>query len=222
MDLTWTLITGKRALFLPPSAFWTPLFSNSQTENPQTHKPSFSRFIRDERLYHVFQDMQHAVSILNGGVLSKRYINGYTFQPILHSIQTRLLHLDGKGLDSFSESLRLTMLAYLLTAMTLPALNFNTVYLQNCLKRSWKCAQQEEKVDQERLPLDLWITIMGGMLVAGTCEDLLTKQLVGAVKEVAPSWDRAKEQLDQVMWIGNVHDEKGQKVYRRLFWPLLS
>ncbi|KAF2441897.1 hypothetical protein P171DRAFT_418755 [Karstenula rhodostoma CBS 690.94] len=218
IDLTWAMMSGERPLFLPAFVSWARVFPSNKQVVSRKNTSSASRFMVDERIVAVFQDMQHAVRLLNQGVKDKTRHTGETFQPILNSIQSRLLLLEGRIEDTFSECMRLAMLAFLSHAMNFPSVQFRATYLETGLKYTCKLLGQDGDYKEDgRLALELWIAVIAAGSLSSFRDDWLTQRLVSTVREHIPTWRDAKERLLSVMWIESIHDVPGETIFRRLF-----
>ncbi|KAL1612746.1 hypothetical protein SLS60_000975 [Paraconiothyrium brasiliense] len=143
---------------------------------------------------------------------------GDMFQPILNSIQSRLLRLEGQIDDSFSECMRLAMLAFHSHAMNFPSVQFRATYLETRLKHTWKLLDQDDDYKEEdRLALQFWIAVIAAGSLSGFRNDWLTQRFIAAVREHIPTWKEANKKLTSVMWIEGIHDVPGETTFRRLF-----
>lgn len=209
-------MSGERPFFISAFTSWKPLFPHSSLiTNPKT-KFSPTKFIVDKRLLNIFQDMQHAVWLLNKSVQSEKKYTGEAFQPILDSIQSRLLSLEDQIDDAFSECIRLAMLAFHSWAMNFPSIQFRATYLESRLESSWRSLDQEYD-SKDRFALQLWISVVAAGSLSGFRSDWLTDRFNATVRELVPTWHEANKRLAEVMWIESIHDEPGKLTFERLF-----
>jgi hypothetical protein len=212
------MMSGERPFFLPAFASWARVFPSNKQVASRKNSLSGGSFIVDERLTAVFQDMQYAVRLLNQGVRDKTKHTGETFQPILNSIQSRLLHLDGQIEDAFSECMRLAMLAFHSHAMSFPSIQFRATYLETRLKYTWKLLDQDGNYKEEgRLALAFWISVVAAGSISSFRDDWLTQRFISTVREYIPTWTEANKRLLSVMWVESIHDAPGETNFRRLF-----
>lgn len=216
IDLTWALMSGERPFFLYTFTSWKPLFPQKSLASNTRTKTSPAKFIVDKRLMDIFQDMQHAVWLLNESIKKGVKYTGEAFQPILDSVQSRLLSLDDQIDDSFSECIRLAMLAFHSWAMNFPSIQFRATHLESRLETCWRSLDEEHNSD-ERFAIQLWISVVAAGSLSGFSGDWMTDRFNATVRELVPTWNEANKRLTEVMWIESIHDEPGRSTFERLF-----
>lgn len=209
-------MSGEPPFFLPAFTCWEPLFPPPRLASYIRPSPSSAEIIVDKRLRVLFQDMQHAVWLLNQGVKTKTRYTGDAFQPILDSIQSRLLRLENHINDAFSECIRLAMLAFHSWAMNFPSVQFRATYLEKRLESTWKLLD-EEQGSEERFALQFWVAVVAACSLSGFRRDWLTDRFITMVRELIPTWREANKRLTHVMWIESIHDPCGESTFIRLF-----
>lgn len=216
MDLTWALMSGERPFFLPAYTSWDRLFQCHQLVPRIQCRSSAAEIIVDQRLLGVFQDMQQAVWLLNQGVKTETRRTGNDFQPILDSIQSRLLHLENEIEDPFSEIIRLAMLAFQSWSMNFPSIQFRATYLETRLEYIWRLLD-DDFLCEGHFELRFWIAVVAASSLSGFCSNWLTDRFLATVRELIPTWQAAKRCLMNVMWIESIHDAPGKSMLQRLF-----
>jgi len=206
-------MSGEAPFFSPVLTSWDPLFSKHSVNVAAAPNLEYAQHVPDERLRDVFVDMKYATLMLNTSVEEGTRYSGRIFQPILTSIQSRLLHLCDELQDSFSECIRLAMLAFLSTVVNFPALRSHAPYLQKNLIHNW-ITTKEKRRSEDHFSLDLWIITIAA-LSASAPEQHLYEEFRRRI--LSMTWNEVEAHLSEVMWVPSIHGEQGKQAFTRLF-----
>jgi len=168
----------------------------------------------DARLSTVFQDFQRLTRLINAYANEDGRLKGDFFQHVLASIQRRLLWLRFSQVDSWSERLRLGMLAYLTTTFQLSGRKVSYDYLSARYRLSCQALGASTPPDDMRT-LNAWLLFVGVLSVIEPTESWLRAlwdEVTGSVR----GWEDMQQQLESVLWIGNVQNEAGKSAYETL------
>ncbi|KAJ5445139.1 Protein of unknown function DUF3468 [Penicillium cf. griseofulvum] len=226
LDLMWCLTAGGEPLFLKGPVSWDPVFTcSSPSIDAKLSLALFDAFT-DPRLIIAFQDLQRLTELINAHTDSNIRLNATEFQPVLGSIQTRLLHLKDLLAGMSGEWLCLGMLTFLTTMFQVPGRQIAYDHLTDRLRRTCRsfAAPAAASISQsmsasmstnsDLRPILRWLAIVCGMTVFGTNERWL-QELWDGIAEPDLVWAETRTELKRVMWIGCIHDEKGRQVFCR-------
>lgn len=209
-------MTGEHPYFSPVSTFSKPVFPSYRFRPGRRTRSPIANIMSNDLLIEVFQDMQHAIRSLNHSVKNGRRHSGDDFQPLLSSLQSRLLHLASQLDNPFSELTRLAMLAFLSSMMNFPAVNFRATHLETRLEYLWTVLDNKQH-SQEHFALKFWITMVAAAPLPGFCDRWLSERFVATVRESLPTWQLARKRLLDIMWVESIHDASGETAFQRLF-----
>lgn len=193
-------------------------------EDPVNTLPNPINGMLDQRVTSVYGDLQGLVAQINAYWARSQRLGYSEFRPTYGSILRRLVALRDSIDDAVSECFRLGLLAFLTTvAFCIP----NTApsraseasqfpYLTSSYRRACRNIMSTNPPSDV---LAFWLLTVGAMTVF-TLED--DDWLADKFKEVARtlsgvplSWEDARACLEHILWIKNIHDEMGRKVYAK-------
>jgi hypothetical protein len=227
LDLMWCLTAGGKPLFLKGPISWDPVFTRpSPSIDAELSLALFEAFT-DPRLIIAFQDLQRLTELINTHTDSNMRLNASEFQPVLSSVQARLLHLKDLLVGMPGEWLCLGMLAFLTTMFQVPGRQVAYEHLTDRLRRTCRnlAVPAAASISQSMSasmstnsglrPVLRWLVIVCGMTVFGTNGRWL-QELWGGITEPNLLWAEARTELKRIMWIGCIHDEKGRQIFTAL------
>ncbi|KAJ5502158.1 hypothetical protein N7463_005032 [Penicillium fimorum] len=227
LDLMWCLTAGGAPRFLKGPVSWDPAFTRPSPSADTELSLALPRAFTDLRLIIAFQDLQRLTELINVHADSNMRLNTSEFQPVLSSIQTRLLHLKDLLVDMPGEWLCLGMLAFLATMFRVPGRQVAYEHLADRLRRACRALVPSESssISQSMsAPMSKnsglqsvlrWLAIVCGMTVFGTSERWL-RELWAGIAEPNLLWAGTRTELKRVMWIGCIHDERGRRIFAAL------
>ena len=127
---------------------------------------------------------------------------------ILNSVQSRLLQLQDSIDDTFSECIRLALLAFHSWTTKVPSVQFRATYLEARLETSWR-SLDDRFSSSSRLALQFWVGVVAAGLLSGSRKDWLTDRFNAAIWEFVTMWREANNPLMQVEWINGVDEDSG-------------
>jgi hypothetical protein len=141
------------------------------------------------------------------------------FQDPFNSILRRAFALDGH-VDSDSEALRLGIIIFLaLNTFYISHSTFKRTCFKFLARKMREACRQLQPLPASRAPINLWLLLLGTMLVFNVEEEeWLLKSWAAAAAALpgaAKSWDEAREHLRQVCWMP-LFDKLGETAYRSL------
>ncbi|OQD64762.1 hypothetical protein PENPOL_c007G03700 [Penicillium polonicum] len=228
LDLMWCLIAGGAPRFLKGPVSWDPAFTRpSQSVDVKLSLALFEASM-DPRLIIAFQDLQHLTELINVHADSNMRLSVSEFQPVIGSIQTRLLYLKDLLIDTPGEWLCLGLLAFLTTMFRVPGRQVAYEHLADRLRRACRSLAVSVSASQStsaptstnsglRLVLR-WLAIVCSSTVCSSRERWL-RELWDSIAEPNLLWVETRTELRRVMWIWRIHDERGQRSFAALTLP---
>ncbi|KAJ5150691.1 Protein of unknown function DUF3468 [Penicillium coprophilum] len=217
LDLMWCLIAGGAPLFLKTPVSWDPVFTRPSPSVDDELSVALSKASMDRRLIVVFQELQRLTGLIEIHTDSNMRLNASEFQPVLSSIQTRLLHLKDLLVGMPDEWLCLGMLAFLATMFRAPGRQVAYEHLADRLRRA--CSSLVESTSMSTRsglrPILRWLVIVCGATIFGTGERWI-RELWDGITEPKWLWPETRTELKRVMWIGCIHNQKGQQIFAAL------
>ncbi|KAJ5811053.1 hypothetical protein N7447_010569 [Penicillium robsamsonii] len=227
LDLMWCLTAGGAPLFLKGPVPWDLAFARPSPSVDTELSLALSQAFTDPRLIIAFQDLQWLTELVNVHAGSNMRLNTSEFQPVLSSIQTRLLHLKDLLVDMPGEWLCLGMLAFLATMFRVPGRQVSYEHLADRLRRACRTLVPSESSSISQsisAPMSTnsglqsvlrWLAIVCGVAVFGASEQWL-RELWDGIAEPNLLWAETRTELKRVMWIGCIHDERGRRIFAAL------
>ncbi|KAJ5373423.1 Protein of unknown function DUF3468 [Penicillium concentricum] len=226
LDLMWCLTAGGAPLFLKGPVSWDPAFTRPSPSVDVELYLALSQAFMDPRLIIAFQDLQRLTELINVHADSNMRLNASEFQPVLSSIQTRLLHLKNLLVDMPGEWLCLGMLAFLATMFRVPGRQVAYKHLADRLRRACRTlvpsasspisqSMSAPSTNSGLRSILRWLAIVCGATVFGTSERWL-QELWDSIAEPNLLWAETRTELKQVMWIGCIQDERGRRIFAAL------
>ncbi|OQE36012.1 hypothetical protein PENCOP_c012G03935 [Penicillium coprophilum] len=225
LDLMWCLTAGGAPLFLKTPGSCDPVFTCPSPSVDDELSVALSNAFMDPRLIVVFQELQRLTRLINVHTDSNMRLNASEFQPVLSSIQTRLLHLKDLLVGMPGEWLCLGMLAFLATMFRVPGRQVAYEHLADCLRRACSSLVASASIPQSMSapmstnsglrPVLRWLVIVCGATVFGTGERWI-RELWDGIAEPDWFWPETRTELKRVMWIGCIHNEKGRRIFAAL------
>ncbi|KAK0250651.1 hypothetical protein B0A54_01534 [Friedmanniomyces endolithicus] len=214
LDLAWSAYSGAWPNYSCEPTDWRSAFTGPQAASGENNLASMVAKMVDARLSTVFQDFQRLTRLINAYANEDGRLKGDFFQHVLASIQRRLLWLRFSQVDSWSERLRLGMLAYLTTTFQLSGRKVSYDYLSARYRLSCQALGASTPPDDMRT-LNAWLLFVGVLSVIEPTESWLRAlwdEVTGSVR----GWEDMQQQLESVLWIGNVQNEAGKSAYETL------
>ncbi|CAM1501323.1 Fc.00g104850.m01.CDS01 [Cosmosporella sp. VM-42] len=211
-DLVWCLSFGGVPRFLEDPLTWDPFFIGPWpiSDNRMTQLSSSDRL--DPRLLATFHDLQYLAALVNDHYQTKTRLRANLFQPAMSSIQARLLKLKDMPTDRPSQGLCLAALAFLTTTFQLPGSRLPYTYLAHRLRN---CYDSIISPSPELENIFLWLLMVCAISVIDVDESWIRASWKAVVKPEL-LWEEARASLDNVMWIGCIHDELGREAFSAL------
>lgn len=227
LDLMWCLTAGGAPRFLKGPVSWDPAFTRPSPSMDVELSLALFEASTDPRLIIVFQDLQHLTELINVHTDSNMRLSVSEFQPVISSIQTRLLHLKDLLVDTPGEWLCLGLLAFLTTMFRVPGRQVAYEHLADRLRHACRSlgASASASASQStsaptstnsglRLVLR-WLAIVCSATVCSSRERWL-RELWDSVAEPNMLWGETRTELRRVMWIWCIHDERGRRSFAAL------
>ncbi|KAH0427157.1 hypothetical protein CcaCcLH18_09824 [Colletotrichum camelliae] len=223
VDIGWSLITGERPVYFSDNLSYEPSFASTLGPSPggviPLQGPSPMRnFVEslDLRLGYIFQDLQD-FSVMVNILFRTQKIDPNKFQQLMTSIQYRLLYLELDD-NPMAESLRLAMLGFIATLyLHVLGARLRFVWLSNRLRATLQALDMSRAETQSSRLLLAWILAIGSTAVFDDSDDVwLLPKLALLRDSLGQTWPEAKRNLAKVVWIDNIHDPKGLKVFEKL------
>ncbi|KAJ0289425.1 hypothetical protein Brms1b_005774 [Colletotrichum noveboracense] len=223
VDIGWSLITGERPVYFSDNLSYEPVFASTLGPSPGGVTPSqgpspMRNFVvsLDLRLGYIFQDLQD-FSVMVKLLFRTQKIDPIKFQQLMTSIQYRLLYLELDD-DKMAESLRLAMLGFIATLyLHILGVRLRFLWLSNRLRETLQAVDLSRAQTSSSRLLLAWILVIGSTAVFDDNDDVwLLPKLASLRNSLGQTWPKAKENLAKVMWIDNIHDAKGVKVFEKL------
>ncbi|PVI06764.1 hypothetical protein DM02DRAFT_724086 [Periconia macrospinosa] len=224
LDLSYSLSTGKKPVWsnlhdTPEPETWQPYFSGSNPLPPHLASvlddhcsdPCISTPNHFPKFTVVYNDLRCFVNMLNTNITSKTYMPTDVFHQSIHSIQGRLLQLDGKLFDTIAECVRLGMLAVLTTTFRLPGPKMEYSYLHDCLRIRLHTVRPETTSARKMV---FWVLMMSLVAVFEVHEDWIP-EVWGRLRGEEKGWGEVKRALKSAIWIDYIHDEPAREVFKR-------
>ncbi|EWG55194.1 hypothetical protein FVEG_17470 [Fusarium verticillioides 7600] len=213
IEICLSMTEGRKPRLLPDIEPWDSLMPISAI-----HTPPESTFLNprnltpDRRLLSIWTDLQYYSRLSNEGAL----IPPELFLFISTALPNRLLQLSYDA-QSTSELMRLCMLVYIKSILfSLPGVGRRMSYLSSNLDIALR---KFVPVDREHSAFLLW-----ALLLAGVCifEDFDREWHSQAIRETSEalsvrSWMRCRELLNNVLWIGDIHDPLAKQGFMKVF-----
>lgn len=134
-----------------------------------------------------------------------------TFHHSIHSIQSRLLELDGHLPDHVAECVRLGMLALLTTTFRLPGPKIRYTYLHKRLAEQLQ-AVRPETVSARKM---VFWSLMMGMVAIFELDEVWLRGVWDRVRGEETEWNEVRQGLKSAIWIDFIHDEPGKGVFSK-------
>lgn len=207
LDLLSCLWSGNRpTLFVEPSS-WAAIFRDDHDDwGTLVH---LDHAIFDPRLVSTYNDLQRLSILIHGLLENTQRLDALRFQSMLHSVQSRLIHLEQTLTAGPSLYMCLGMLAFSTTAFSFPGKRVAYPYL---VSRLHQALQQPTPSQLGCDDLLFWLAIISRMMVAGP-EKSCVGDLLRGVHHPALKWEEARIRLLSVMWIGPLQDELGKQSF---------
>ncbi|KFA73018.1 hypothetical protein S40288_03289 [Stachybotrys chartarum IBT 40288] len=178
----------------------------------QRKPPGFVELLKDDRLLVVFLDFRYFAAQINRGLDSRAPLTGTLAKESFISIQSRLLQLSGQLANPLDELLRLGLIAFSSNTLRIPGRTISSNYLTRLFRNAL------EAVDLERsghVELSLWLLLVGAISVFRT-DDAWLRNLWKETVRHDLSWNDARGQVSEIMWIKGLHDELGKEAFDSL------
>ena len=214
LDLSWALSTGQRPRFYTGHVSWDPYYTNPPVivHPDAAPSPKFNHCFQDIRLATVFQDLRHLASLISHHSRNNTRLSGDVFQESISSIQFRLLRIKPSDDHETDECLRLGMLAFLSTTFRVPGRRVPYSYLTKQLRAS--CRRLEPHTPEMK-ELLVWLIVMGSISVLEPEEPWLRAKW-NTLATPRMSWNDLSHVLEDVLWIGCIHDEPAITAFEKL------
>lgn len=178
----------------------------------------------DERIILIFQRLQQMTLRINKQRAGGKLLDSYMFQASCESIWSQLLNLKESLQDVMSECLRLGLLAVLTTiVLRVPddrTIRGSRAKLYPYMADRFRTACLATELTPKLGVLMFWLLAVGAMSVLDVDEEgwLVEKwrETVETVPKVKVGWEDAKECLEGVVWVEDIHDEVGRQIYTEL------
>lgn len=170
----------------------------------------------DPRLLHVWADLRAFSALANGAEESNKAMQPGLFHKLNTTVVSRLTRLEYDQ-GSFSEVLRLVMLAYMKTlVIRLKGFGKGMKYIAEQLEANLGSLTL---MSAENSPLIFWILLTIAISVFESLEPCwLRSGLERAVATLGlKHWPEAKSILKKFMWINGLHDLPGELLFLELF-----
>ncbi|KAJ5623705.1 hypothetical protein N7510_000014 [Penicillium lagena] len=225
LDLMWCLIAGGAPRFLKSPVSWDPAFTRPSPSVDVELSLALFEASTDPRLIIVFQDLQQLTELINIHTDTNMRLGVSEFQPIISSIQTRLLNLKDSLVDTPGEWLCLGLLAFLTTMFRVPGRQVTYEHLADHLRRACSSLAASASASQSisaptstnsgLRPVLRWLVIVCGATVCSIRERWLRELWAGIA---APDllWAETRTELRRIMWIRCIHDESGRRIFTAL------
>lgn len=229
LDLIQSLYSGNQPVF-PVSDKQPPPGTDDNLSFWATYEiphlpPSVQHLnLSSEVLLAAFTDLKQLVDAVNTETANGRHMHGAAFQDRVCSIQYRLLGLQGVldvDDDSVAECLRLAMLAFLATTIHAPLTVARYPWLAQRYREACAAAASLEAghVHARDLQvgegnLQLWYLMVGALLSVFHIGDDWFRKRWRAEVPSEMTWEEARLQLGDVLWIEAIHDWPGERVFR--------
>ncbi|KAL0934604.1 uncharacterized protein CTRU02_211403 [Colletotrichum truncatum] len=222
-DVGWSMITGNKPFFFRKNLPYEPAFDSILGPHFEGLKIQYGpcyiqQFVDslDLRLSYVFQDFRD-FSRLTNIIFRSGGCDPWPFQELTISIEYRLLYLDFPD-DAMAESLRLSMLGCIATLfLHVLGMRLQFTYLTNKLRETLQQVELSKSSTPAAKLVFAWSLMMGSLAVFTEEDDVWLMPRLASVHEyLGRTWPEAKERLQRVVWIKNIHDSQGVKVYERL------
>ncbi|PSN65089.1 hypothetical protein BS50DRAFT_622392 [Corynespora cassiicola Philippines] len=211
IELSWCLSTGCKPMFFSSPVSWEPYFRGSQPV-PFALADSMSIDIATwPKLAGIYKDLQCLANLINDNEEQGTKMDAHLFQNAVHSLQSRLLALQGELGSGIAECLRLGMLAALTTTFRLPTRKMPHAHLASQLRIILKSTRAT--TPGMRIMLT-WVFFMSVIAVFDVTEPWISQSWHTLVGE--KSWDTMRSILKRLVWIRCIHDEPGQKIFMQL------
>ncbi|KAF2636854.1 hypothetical protein P280DRAFT_472739 [Massarina eburnea CBS 473.64] len=216
LDLSRSVSIGKRPLFRPhsvvPEFSWRPFFAGSNplpahlTSALSTPMDTFPKFTV------VYNDLRHLTNLINDHIAAGTLMSTEMFHSAIHSIQSRIIYLEGMMEDGVAECLRLGMLACLTTTFRLPGRKMEYTYLKERLRDMLQGVRIPSLGAQRMV---FWALMMGIVAVFEADEQWIPHVWSRVVGE-RMNWEEARKRLRNGIWITCVHDAPAEQVFLKL------
>lgn len=216
MDLGYSIKFGERPEFVADDLSWEPSLDKLiQTESPispptaTTGLHSLAEGL-DPKLRNVFHDLRAFSSVADGLVASKSKLRPELFQELMISIQYRLLLLE-YALDTqpIAEAIRCGLLAFQTSVfLQMHGTKFKYDFISEQLA---KAIQRLPETSPVLVQLKTWLAFIGSIAVLDSNEPWLVATIRRLTLSL--SWAETRRSLQDVMWIGVIHDTAGKQVY---------
>ncbi|KAF1960782.1 hypothetical protein CC80DRAFT_544176 [Byssothecium circinans] len=215
LDLSRTLSTGQHPLFRPPSLCppfsWSPFFPDSTP--PSDHLISTFSLTTSAvpKFAIVYSDLRYLTNLINDKVATRTYIPTDLFHGAIHSIQTRLFHLEGLLSDDVAECFRLGMLACLTTTFKLPGRKMEYKNLADNLRHKLQAIRITSLGAQHMV---FWVLVMSIVAIFEVDEAWLPQAWEKLLEE-GVSWEEVRTRLRNAIWITCIHDKPAEQAFEK-------
>ncbi|PSN67062.1 hypothetical protein BS50DRAFT_676703 [Corynespora cassiicola Philippines] len=215
LDLSWSLVTGQHARFVPSTLDWSPVFPLPGRLPSNIIDLSAIDNTMDTRLVTAYQDLNYLSVLISHHINTSSLWDGATFQTALSSIQYRLLKLEKELEDDLAQCFCLAMLAYIAVSFRIPRRETVFQYLAEKLRSTIE-AFDDLPLGPERVRLESWILIVGSVTTLKSSDKWVVKRWETVSPYLHADWDKARLEFKKVMWINSAHDKSAKVVFEHL------
>lgn len=211
IELSRCLSTGHRPIFFPTPVSWDPFFRGIQPAPSALYDALSIDLATWPKLAHVYKDLQYLANLINENETRGTMMDADLFQNAIHSIQSRLLALQGVLECGVAECMRLGMLEVLTTTFRLPTRKMPHAYLASQVQSNLQATVATTPCSRIMLT---WVLMMSVVSVFEPTEPWIASLWYSLVDE--QSWDALRDILRRLIWIRCIHDEIGRKAFVQL------
>ncbi|EMC97795.1 hypothetical protein BAUCODRAFT_404201 [Baudoinia panamericana UAMH 10762] len=213
LDLSYSLVTFSKPLFANPEPdhTWEPIFAGCYPSQ-ETGGDAIASLtdVVDTKIAVIFRDLRQLSIAINEHFESGSLLHCSVVQDWLVRIQSRLLQIS-YDTSTFSELLRLGMLAYLTAAFRLAGRRLEYECLGARFRECCHATLSQMATVAGQQTLVFWIIIVGAMSLLSSNEEWLLE--IYRKVQIHETWDAAQEMLERVMWIRLIHDRAGRAAF---------
>lgn len=210
MDLTYSISSGKPAHFLQPSVSWHAAVPPPYTPLPADLYPPAATW--DPRLQNIYTDFQHLALRINA--LERARHDPSTYQHILTSLQSRLLHLRDALASPVENLVHVALLAMLTATSKPPGKKSPYKWANERLQARWGDAFGG--VSGDDITLKVWVLLVAAISVCGTGPAWIRKAWAETRGGRGWGWEGVRARCRRVMWISVIHDRLGAVAFEAL------
>ncbi|KAF2003791.1 hypothetical protein P154DRAFT_486527 [Amniculicola lignicola CBS 123094] len=211
IELSWCLSTGQVPVFYRSPVSWQPFFRGSQPAPSGLCDILSIDIATWPKLAGVYKDLQYLSNLINKNDIHGTMMDAESFQNAVHSIQSRLLALQGDNRGGIGECMRLGMLAVLTTTFRMPSRKMPHAYLASRLRATLETTSAT--TPGSRMVLT-WVLLMSIVAVFEANESWISHLWCTLVRQ--QKWEAMEAMMEQLIWIRCIHDEPGNQAFMQL------